>query len=181
MTIPASAQPQIVRELDPLKVAEFQERLRAEQNPLLGLVAGGMAALIGAGLWAAVTVITKYQIGWMAIGVAFIVGLAIRVFGKGVDKFYSFLGAGLALVAVILGNLLMLAVLLAQQESVSLLIVLGVMLTNPALDMELLAQNFSFFDLLFYGFAVYYGYRYSTRQITPAEREALYSARTVIS
>jgi hypothetical protein len=148
---------------------------------LLGLLAGGVAAIVGAVLWAIVTVITNYQIGWIAIGVAFIVGWAIRTFGKGVDKFYSLMGAGLAVLSVVLGNLLMIAVLLARQESYSLLTVLSAMLLNPTIDVRLLAENFSVMDLLFYGFAVYYGYRYSLRRITAAERETLYRQRTVIS
>ncbi len=181
MTTPAVQGPLVVRELDPLRVQEFQERLRAEQNPLPGLLAGGVAAVMGALLWAIVTVITNYQIGFMAVLVAFIVGWAIRTFGKGVDKVYGLMGAGLALLGVVLGNLLMIAILVAREESFTLLDVLALIVQNPALDKQLLAQGFSVIDLLFYGFAVYYGYRYSSRRITAAERETLYRERTVIS
>jgi hypothetical protein len=181
MTAAAPQEPRIVRELDPLKVQAFQERLRTEQNLLLGLLGGGMAAFLGAVLWAIVTVITNYQIGWMAIGVAFLVGLAIRLLGKGVDPIYHIMGAGLALLGVVLGNLLMIAVLVARSESLPLLEVLNLMILNPAVNLELLARAFSPMDLLFYGFAVYYGYKYSCRQITAVEREALYRQRTVVS
>jgi hypothetical protein len=181
MTPSVPQAPQVVREIDPLKVQQFQERLRTEQNLLLGLAAGGLAAVIGAVLWAVVTVITNYQIGWMAIGVAFLVGVAIRVFGKGIDNIYRFMGAGLALFGVVLGNLLMIAALLARQETLPLLTVLNYMLLHPAADVQMLTQSFSPIDLLFYGFAVYYGYKYSSRQVTAAERESLYRQRTVMS
>jgi hypothetical protein len=176
-SIETAAGPEYVRELDPYKVREFQERLDNEQNLLLGLLAGGAAALLGAILWAAVTVITDYQIGWMAVGLGFLVGWAVRRFGRGQRPIFGLAGAGLALAGCILGNVLTAAVIISQQESVSLFSVLVFLLLSPGLVLELLVSMFSPMDLLFYGIALYEGYRFSFRQVAPAERDSLYRTR----
>lgn len=178
---PAEPQePQVVRELDPFKVQELQERLHSEQNLLLGIIAGLVAALIGAAIWAAITFIADLQIGWMAIGLGFLVGWAIQYFGKGVDRVFGFLGGGLALLACLAGNLFMLAAFIAQEESAAFIDVLAFMILNPAADLELLVATFSPIDLLFYALAAYYGYKYAFRQVTQAEQEGLYRTRTIM-
>jgi hypothetical protein len=73
-----------------------------EKKLLLGGFAGLAAAIIGAIIWAVVTVTTKYQIGWMALGVGTLVGFALRI-GNG-GKTFGILGAFLALFSCILGN-----------------------------------------------------------------------------
>src|SRR5688572_29098237 len=163
----AAEAPQYTREIDTYKAQEFQERLETEQNLLLGTLAGSVTALSGSILWAIITVVTNFQIGWMAIGVAFAVGWSIRRFGKGVNKIFGVAGAGLALLGCIGGNFFMLAALIAQNEAASIIDVLILMILNPDIVLELFAQTFSPIDLLFYAFAIYYGYRFSFRQITP--------------
>jgi uncharacterized membrane protein YGL010W len=170
---PAVPSPQKV--ISPAKVDALKERWKEEQNLLMGILTGFLAALIGAGVWAAVTVATKYQIGWMAIGVGFLVGWAVKRFGRGVDRIFGIVGGGWSLFGTLLGNLLAIAVLAAQEESVGILSVLGVMILNPGLTFEVLKATFSPTDLLFYGFAVYYGYRYSFRTITREETAELYA------
>lgn len=145
--------------------------LRSRQNLIVAIVAGAAAAVLGATVWAAVTVLTSYQIGWMAVGVGFFVGSAVRLAGKGIDKQFGYLGAGLALGGCLLGNLLSLCVMIAHQESLPLLTVLTHL--NPAAVPELMAMAFHPMDLLFYAIAVYEGYRFSFRNITQAEVEGL--------
>ncbi len=164
------------REIDPVKVNELKERMKEEQRPLMGILAGGLAAVIGAVIWAAITVITEYQIGWMAIGVALLVGWSVKKFGKGVDKYFGIIGGGLALFGCLLGNLFAIAAVISQQEIMGFLSVLGSMILHPDLTFEILKESFSVIDLLFYGFAVYYGYRYSFRTITNEEAAQLYKA-----
>lgn len=171
--------PQSIREIDTYKVQEFQERLQTEQNLALGIIAGSVAALAGSIVWAIITVVTNFQIGWMAIGVAFGVGWAIRRFGKGVNKIFGVVGAGLALLGCIGGNFFMIAAVIAQNEATSIIDVIILMILNPDIVLELFVQTFSPIDLLFYAFAIYYGYRFSFRQITPEEQENLYRTRTV--
>jgi hypothetical protein len=175
----ATEPPQYIREIDTFKAQEFQERIETEQNLVLGTIAGSAAALAGAILWAVITVVTNFQIGWMAIGVAFAVGWCMRRFGKGVNKIFGVVGAGLALLGCIAGNFFMIAALVAQNEAASIIDVIALMILNPVIALELFAQTFSPIDLLFYAFAIYYGYRFSFRQITTEEQESLYRTRTV--
>ena len=65
------------------------DNLRSEQNLPVGAIAGALAAVGGAGIWALVTVMTEYQIGWMAIGIGFLVGISMRFSGKGIDPVFG--------------------------------------------------------------------------------------------
>jgi hypothetical protein len=163
----ATAQPQI----DPQKLNMLLNRIRDEQNLLVGATAGLAAALAGAVLWAVVTYFTKYQIGWMAVGVGFLVGYAVRIAGKGIDKSFGFTGAGLSFFGCALGNLLAICALIANREGLSLLGIL------TQLDFvtagRILIDTFEIIDLLFYGIAIYEGYKISFRQLTEQELSTL--------
>src|SRR5256885_672553 len=52
-------------------------------NLLLGFMAGLVAAAVGAALWATITVVTNYQIGWIAIGGRAPRGPPVRAAGQG--------------------------------------------------------------------------------------------------
>ena len=168
---PAVGGPQRQARLNEAQAQALMATLRSRQNLIVAIVAGAAAAVLGATVWAAVTVLTSYQIGWMAVGVGFFVGSAVRLAGKGIDKQFGYLGAGLALGGCLLGNLLSLCVMIAHQESLPLLTVLTHL--NPAAVPELMAMAFHPMDLLFYAIAVYEGYRFSFRNITQAEVEGL--------
>lgn len=170
-----------IRELDPVKVQAFQERIQEEQNFSMAIIAGGAAALIGALLWGAITFFTGTKIVWAAIGVAFIVGWAVRQFGRGTDKIFGILGAGLALASCVLGNILTLAALLARENEAPFYEVFEYLVSYPVESLELFMSLSSPIDLLFYAFAAYYGYRYAIRQVTREEEESLYRTRTVVS
>lgn len=142
-------------------------QVRSEQNLTMGILAGAVAALVGAGAWALITIITNFQIGWMAVGVGFLVGFAVQKFGKGVDKAFGIAGAVLALLGCVLGNLLTACGLVAAAQQVSFTSVLAQL--TPSTIAALMGATFSPMDLLFYGIAVYEGYKLSFRRITEQE------------
>ena len=148
---------------DSVEARHAIEKLRSEQNLPFGILAGTAAALVGAGIWAGITAATEYQIGFMAIGVGILVGLAVRVGGKGLDPIFGIIGAVLAGLGCGLGNLLAGGIFLAAREQVGILQVLS------ALDFELakalMVAMFNPIDLLFYGLAIYEGYRFSFRPL----------------
>jgi hypothetical protein len=152
---------------DPLRLELARQRLASEQKLGAGIAAGAGAALLGAALWAAITVASGYQIGFMAIGIGFLVGWAVRSVGKGVDKTFGLAGAVLALLGCAIGNLLAAVGLVAKQEGIPFFDLLSGL--DPNLAFELMKAFFSPMDLLFYGFAVYEGYRLSFRRLTAAE------------
>jgi hypothetical protein len=118
-----------------------------------------------------VTDATGYQIGWMAVGIGFIVGIAVRTVGKGIDKTFGVLGAALALFGCLAGNLLAVVGIVAQQQGEAFTTVLGRL--DVSLVVRLMEVTFSPMDLLFYGIAVYEGYKLSFRRITSEEITAL--------
>ena len=125
----------------------------------MGFMAGLVAAAVGAGLWALVTILTGFQIGWMAVGVGFLVGWAVRAGGKGTHAAFGLMGAVLALGGCALGNLLAIVVLAARHYQVPLLDVFTRL--TPDVVYTLMGATFKPIHLLFYGIAVYEGYRFS--------------------
>lgn len=142
-------------------------KLREQQNLVAGIVVGAAAALVGAVIWAFITALTEYQIGWMAIGIGFLVATAVRVAGKGIDKIFGIVGALLSLIGCVVGNLLTAIYVIAKAQGVSELDVMA------ALDfqfiVEIMVAMFDPMDILFYVLAMYVGYRYALRPVTPAD------------
>jgi hypothetical protein len=101
--------------LDPARIQRFLEQARSEQNLPLAILAGGASAFGAAFLWALVKVLTEYQIGWMAIGVGIVVGVAVRTVGRGIDRRFGVVGAGFSLVGCLVGNLFTIAAVAARK------------------------------------------------------------------
>jgi len=131
---------------------------------IFGILGGLVGVAVGAGLWALITVITDYQIGWMAIGVGFLVGLCVRYAGQGLHMGFGLVGGVLALVGCLLGNLLSGLIFVAQEFEVPFLEVLRVL--NIGAIAEVMTIMFSPIDLLFYGLAIYAGYQNAFRRLT---------------
>lgn len=141
--------------------------LKSKENFVLAITAGIVSAMVGAGIWAAVTVATGYQIGWMAVGVGFLVGFSVRIFGKGISEQFGYAGAICALLGCIVGNFLTIVAFISMQESMGYVEVLN------ALDYskvpELMISTFNIMDILFYGIAIYEGYKFSFKGLTAEE------------
>lgn len=143
------------------------DQLRSEQSLVMATLAGLVAAVMGASLWAAVTVATGYQIGWLAIGIGFAVGFVIRHVGKGVDQVFGVVAGVLSLFGCGLGNLLTVAYFVADSESVPYIELLAQMDLDVAI--EIMTATFDPMDIVFYAIAVYFGYRYAFRELTDAD------------
>lgn len=145
---------------------EIKSRLTPHQDLVYALVGGFFLSVICALIWAVITVTTEYQIGYMAIGVGFAVGMGVRFFGAGIDPIFGFVGGFLALLGCLLGNLFSQVGFIAGAQS------LGYFETLTLLDLETIAliyqESFSIMDLLFYGFAIFEGYKFAFRPI-PAD------------
>ncbi|MGV3757842.1 MAG: hypothetical protein ACO1QS_20870 [Verrucomicrobiota bacterium] len=128
-------------------------------KPVLGAVGGFVAAIIGAAIWATVTVLTEYQIGWMAVGVGILVGLAIRVMGRGNHIIYPMMGGVFALLGCVLGNLLSGIGFLAKELDMSYFAAMGEF--DWSESFALLKAMSSVMDILFYAIAIYEGVKFS--------------------
>ncbi len=164
-TVPNSISAEVNTEAEFL--AELPEPLiqglRAHQHLGFAIVGGLFLSIICALLWAVITVTTEYQIGYMAIGVGFVVGYGIRFFGAGIDPVFGILGGFFALLGCLLGNLFSQVGFIANEQF------LGYLETLTLLDFETIIQiytdSFSPIDLLFYAIAVYEGYKFAFRTV----------------
>jgi hypothetical protein len=153
--------------VNPVRLQRLMDKLRLEQNWVAGTLAGAVAGMAAAALWAFITFATGYQIGFMAVGVGFVVGYAIRVVGKGVDQYFGVIGAALALLGCVLGNVLAMSAIMASELNAPFFEVLGSLEWRTA--GELLLAWFSPIDLIFYAIAIYEGYRLSFRRLSEDE------------
>ena len=151
--------------------AALISKLQRQQNMPRAVIAGLLAAVVGAAIWAGVTYLTGYQIGWMAVGVGFLVGYGIRIMGKGVEQRFGYVGAAFALFGCLLGNLLTQAAFIADYQGVSMLDVL--LALDAAFITEIFTVSFSPMDLLFYGIAIYEGFKFSFAQLDESQLSAL--------
>jgi len=154
-------------EEDMNRFEQLATQLHGQQNLPMGLVGGLVAAIIGGVLWAAITVATGFQLGLVAVGIGFLVGYAVSYLGKGITPIFGYIGAGLSLLGVVVGKYLTMVALLANVAE------LGYMetFTTVPFDVikELVISNFSPIDLLFYGIAVYQGYKLSFTDLTSGD------------
>ena len=121
------------------------------------------ASLIGAVLWAVITVATKYQIGFMAIGVGFLVGWAVHRTGRSGAPVLGYVGAAFALFGCLLGNLLTIAGMVSAETATPLSQALAGLLLQPATAVDAMKESFDAMDLVFYAIAVYEGYKFGRR------------------
>ena len=159
--------------IDHAKAEALFAQLVQQQNFPFGIASGLVAALVGGIAWAAVTIATGYQIGWMVIGIGFLVGVAIRSTGKGLTKSFGYAGGALALFGCLLGNFLAMCGLIAQDAGEPIVATTIVFASQPAAAFELMKATFSPIDILFYGIAVFQGYKFSFRQIDDSELNAM--------
>ncbi len=135
------------------------EQVRARQNFPLAVIAGLTAAIMGAILWAGVTVASEYKLGLMALAVGYLVGQAIRIAGQGVDAKFGYLGAACGFLGCASGTVLCNIAFFAQAKSLSFAQTLDIM--TPELLMRLVQIAFDPMDILLVGIGVYEGYKFA--------------------
>ena len=152
---------------------KVKAKLKAHQDFYFAAVGGLVVTLASAVLWAVITVAIQYQVGFMAIGVGLLVGFSVQYFGAGVDKKFGYLGALLALLGCLFGNLFSQVGFTAQQNSLGYIETLTFLNFSSIID--ILAETFAPIDLLFYGIAMYEGYRFAFRRVSAGELVKLQS------
>ena len=160
--------------IDPVRLQMIEQKLQSEQNLGMGIAAGLVAALLGAAVWGAFTFYTGYVYGIIAVGVGFLVGYAVRTFGKGLSNLYGVIAALLAFFGCALGNLLTVTASLAKYEGVPFFEALSKL--DLELIQELMVASFEPLDLLFYGFAIYEAYVIAFRRLSQEELQELLSS-----
>lgn len=145
---------------DDFPISMTDDELFAEEDLSKGLLYASMACLLGAVAWVLVSLITGYKIGYMAIGIGFLVGYAMRK-GKGVRPIFGICGALLALISCLLGDFITIVGLASKESGLSFFEVL--VTANYHSILSVMVENVASISTLFYGIAVYEGYKFSFR------------------
>lgn len=126
------------------------------------IVAGAASAFIAAVMWAAIVSITGWQIGFFAIGVGLIVGVAVRRVGNGASMALGVIAAIFALVGTLLGDFFAVATVISKFRGVGIL----EMFTADELPFALngFTRAFDVINFLFYGLAVYTAFNAAGRE-----------------
>ncbi len=76
-------------------------------GPIGWIIGGVLGGLVGAAIWAAISYATQYEIGYIAIGVGFLVGVGVRMAaGDNVSSTTGAVSAAIAIVSVLAGKYL---------------------------------------------------------------------------
>jgi len=148
--------PQIIR--------EKLQRLKSEQNILIGVSGGLMGGVLGAGFWAMMTWIAQHPVSWMAIPCAFLVGYGVRILGNGIDKGFGICGVVLIVLDIFLGCFL--TSLIVPVENTLPALLDSIFRFGRAVTWNQLLSVLPMFDILFYAIAIVISYNASFRHIT---------------
>ena len=91
-------------------------------------------------------------------------GFAVKFFGAGIDEKFGFLGATLSLLGCLAGNLFSVIGFEAKSMSLGYFEILS--LLDLGTIKEIFIETFQPIDLLFYGLAIYTGYKIAFRKVT---------------
>ena len=131
----------------------------ANQNLVLGIICSLLTAIVCALIWAAITVASGYQIGYMAIGLGFLVGKVNHFTGRGNTIVFGVVGAVMALLGCVLGNYMTIIGFTAGELNMGYIEAFNSFSFSTVF--EAMKENFSVIDILFYGIAGYEGFKFS--------------------
>lgn len=151
--------------IDWSKLERYSKDLKG--NIALGLVGGVLAGGAAVGIWTAVAALTGQLGTWMVLAVGVLVGLGVRALGRGITPVFSLMGASLAVLACLLGDVCVTLIATAQQAELPLSQLIATLDVRALL--ERLLAGFQPMDLLFYAFAVYQGSDRAVRRIKDEE------------
>jgi hypothetical protein len=131
-----------------------------EANLPFGILAGTIAAIIGALIWMGITVATGLHVGFVALGVGALVGLTVRFVGNGRSVIFGIIGAVLTLIGCLGGEVLTVVQLASTPQR-------DFLNTLTTIDLTQLATNiFDKMDpimYLIYAIGIFEGYKLSIR------------------
>jgi hypothetical protein len=131
-------------------------------NLALAILAGIVAAALGALVWMGITVASGLHVGYVALGVGAIVGYAIRLAGRGTTPVYGVIGAVLTLLGCLTGEILSVIQLAATQDKTTFFALL------PNVDLTKLLpvifEHTGVITYFIYAIGIYEGYKLSIRR-----------------
>lgn len=95
------------------------EKLISEQNFAAAVIAGAVAALLGAVAYGITVATWPFAYGFAAAGVGIVIGLSMGFLGRGISTKFAVIAALYTLVGCVLGNVFRLVINLAQATRTS--------------------------------------------------------------
>jgi hypothetical protein len=126
---------------------------------MLGTIVGFCAAIIGAIILAFVNFKTNNPISWTVIALGFLVGYAVRTFGKGSDRVFGVVGAVISLIGCKLTDLAAFMLYYSSQGNIPLLTLFPQM--APGFVLDLVIKSFYPMDALYYPITAFIAYKVS--------------------
>lgn len=148
-----------------------------ERSSLPGALLGGMIGMIASALlWAAIAVGTGYNFSFVSIAVGFVVGVAVRLAGRGLTPPFAIIGAVFSFLGIVVGNVLTIAWL--EADLVPDASVLDVLLSASPFEwfQYAIVDTFMVLDFAFYAVALYMGASVS-RWSPDSEEEKMQTAQ----
>lgn len=150
--------------LEQILFTNLLAQLRTKQNFPRAAIGSLLAAVAGALLWALISLVSGTGVSSMAIGIGFLVGSTVHMFGQGVDRSFGRLGAAMSAFGCALGTCLATWMLVAREAGVSPATVLS-HLGFAGMASATLGRAHPL-DIILYGIALYEGYIFSFRRLT---------------
>lgn len=132
-----------------------------EENIVFGTFAGVVAAIVGALIWMGITVLTGYHVGYVALGVGALVGLAVRMVGNGRSMIFGIVGAVLTLAGCLGGEVLTLVQSMTSPEHDFYHTLINADLTQL---LAAIINQAKPLDYLIYAIGIFEGYKLSIRK-----------------
>lgn len=128
------------------------DSIKEKAHPNLGILLGIAMGILGAFVWAAITIITGYNIGFVAIGVGFLVSLGFTKAGKDTNAIYGVIAGVIALLSIFLGEAMINIYYVATYYEVGIIDALLNIDYNVLL--EIIFEGFDVKSVIFYFIAV---------------------------
>lgn len=142
---------------------------KGEANFWLAAGSAAVAAVLLVLLWGCLSCVLGYHLGFLVVPIGSIVGSVIRHVGKSSDEKFAYLGAFVALLVCVAGNLLVECVQISMMYNVQVLDLVRQMTFNNAL--RILSEHSQVIDVVLYGLALYRAFKASV--VPKHERELI--------
>jgi hypothetical protein len=138
---------------------EYLENIQSKENFPRAVLAGAVTAILCILLWAFITYVTNYQIGYMATAVGYLIGFVTNITGQGVSKKFQIFSGALSILSCLIGNLAVVFIQLYFRSNFSYEYILDIF--DFTFLISTYIETIQFVDFLFYAIAFYAGYKYS--------------------
>lgn len=126
---------------------KLYKRLILEQNVPAAVIVGFLTSVLGAVIWALLTIATGLQIGIMALGIGALVGIFVRIYGKGITIKFGVIGAIFSLFGCVLGNLMSSVALISEYYEIGFWSVFSQLTMTQII--QIMIDWFEFVDIIF--------------------------------